>query len=156
MKLRELVTSDLKRVADIEAAAAVVPWPISQFRSCLSETQHHSFILEDKNKIIGFAIFSLVLDEASLLNIAVSPEWQGRGYGRLLLKNGLQCLESLGAEVCFLEVRVSNSTAQSLYASMGFQVVGGRKAYYPAKHGREDALVMSKPILSHKRSNDLH
>lgn len=156
MKLRPLLDSDLRRVAQIESAAAVVPWPLSQFRDCLNGDRHEGFILEENSKIIGFSIFSLVMDEASLLNIAIGPQWQGRGYGRLLLETGLQAVRERGASVCFLEVRVSNARAQRLYASLGFKVVGGRKDYYPAKQGREDALVMSRQFADMLSSNDIH
>ncbi len=47
-----------------------------------------------------------------------------------------------GAERVFLEVRPSNPVAQKLYASIGFNDIGRRPRYYPARDGREDALVM--------------
>jgi ribosomal-protein-alanine N-acetyltransferase len=33
--------------------------------------------------------------------------------------------------------------AQQLYASVGFKEIGRRPRYYPAKGGREDAIVMA-------------
>lgn len=156
MSFREWCQADVLRVAEIECGAAVVPWPVNQFQSCIEGKQHRGFILEQRQQIVGFAIFALVLDEASLLNIAIDPASQGRGWGRRLLEHCLQTVTTLGARECFLEVRVSNTKAQRLYSSMGFEVIGGRKDYYPAKQGREDALVMSKALAVIAASDELH
>jgi [ribosomal protein S18]-alanine N-acetyltransferase len=42
----------------------------------------------------------------------------------------------------FLEVRASNEVAIALYESMGFCEMSIRRGYYPAKNGREDAVLM--------------
>jgi ribosomal-protein-alanine N-acetyltransferase len=47
------------------------------------------------------------------------------------------------AVMVLLEVRVSNDAAYRLYTSMGFDEVGLRKNYYPARHGREDAIILA-------------
>ncbi len=43
-------------------------------------------------------------------------------------------------------MRPSNEVARVLYASEGFCEVGYRRAYYPAHQGREDALILAKPL----------
>ena len=48
-----------------------------------------------------------------------------------------------GAERIFLEVRPSNPVAKALYDSLGFNEIGRRPSYYPARGGREDAIVMA-------------
>jgi ribosomal-protein-alanine N-acetyltransferase len=47
------------------------------------------------------------------------------------------------AERVFLEVRPSNPGAKALYESVGFREIGRRPRYYPARDGREDAIVMA-------------
>jgi [ribosomal protein S18]-alanine N-acetyltransferase len=47
----------------------------------------------------------------------------------------------------FLEVRPSNAPAISLYHDEGFNEIGRRPRYYPARDGREDALVMALELL---------
>jgi ribosomal-protein-alanine N-acetyltransferase len=44
-------------------------------------------------------------------------------------------------------VRPSNPNAIALYESIGFNEFGRRPNYYPAKKGREDALVMAMELL---------
>ena len=51
-----------------------------------------------------------------------------------------EAVTARGATECFLEVRVSNGAAQSLYRQRGFAVVGRRPRYYSLP--TEDALVM--------------
>jgi ribosomal-protein-alanine N-acetyltransferase len=48
----------------------------------------------------------------------------------------------------FLEVRPSNPLAKALYESVGFVEIGRRPRYYPARDGREDAVVMVLELAS--------
>jgi ribosomal-protein-alanine N-acetyltransferase len=47
-----------------------------------------------------------------------------------------------GARTMLLEVRPSNPAALAMYARYGFLRIGSRRGYYPARDGREDAIVM--------------
>jgi ribosomal-protein-alanine N-acetyltransferase len=84
--------------------------------------------------------------EAHLLNICVHPELRRRGYGRRLLNALLFKAQDAAVKQVFLEVRPSNEAAVSLYRSAGFQEVGIRPAYYQARDGRENALVLTLAI----------
>ena len=69
-----------------------------------------------------------------------------RGIGRALLRRFLADAAALGADQCFLEVRVSNIAAIGLYSAEGFVPVARRAGYYPAARtgdAREDALVLA-------------
>ncbi len=68
--------------------------------------------------------------EGELLRIAVSPEARGQGLGRRLLQEGQQALAASGIRVLYLEVRPSNTTARTLYASEGWREIGLRPRYY--------------------------
>jgi len=92
-------------------------------------------------------VYSKVLDEAEILNIAVHPAYQGRGMARNLVLQVIQQLKNEAVERCLLEVRASNTTARGLYDSLGFKPDGVRKNYYRAGDGREDAVLMSKSLL---------
>ena len=145
MVIRPFAEADVPGILAIEQACAEFPWSENQFLSSVA-AGHYCGQLEVDGEIIGFSIFSLVVDEACLLDIAVLPRYQGRGYGRQLLSQGLAQMQALGASSCYLEVRVSNLSAQALYKSMGFEVVGERKDYYPARDGRENGWVMSRQL----------
>ena len=88
-------------------------------------------------------VYLRVLDEATVANVAVLPQHQGRGLGSQLLAEALRHLASDGVRRCLLEVRASNAVALQLYRRHGFSTDGVRKDYYPDGDGREDALLMS-------------
>jgi len=96
--------------------------------------------------IVGFAGIWVMLDEAHLTNIAVRRDYQRRGIGELLLLSTLELARELEASFMTLEVRVSNTVAQSLYRKFGFTEAGVRPHYY--LDNREDALLMSTPSLN--------
>ncbi len=96
---------------------------------------------------IGYGILSVAAGEAHVLNVCVAPEHQGRGLGRRLLGRLLDLARWHRVERVFLEVRPSNPVAIGLYERAGFNEIGRRPNYYPAKGGREDAIVMAMELL---------
>lgn len=95
----------------------------------------------------GFAAFSLVLDEASLLNLVVAGEQRRQGVARQLLHEAWRRLPLLGVRRVLLELRESNIPARQLYESEGFSHDTIRSAYYPTGNAaRENALLMSRHL----------
>ena len=64
----------------------------------------------------------------------------------MILDHLIQEATRFNADSMFLEVRPSNPRAIKLYRSMWFNEIGTRKGYYPARHGREDAIVMARML----------
>lgn len=96
--------------------------------------------------VIGFALSRIVLDEAELLLLAVKKQWQGHGFGQLLLDSYIDAAEQRGARKLHLEVRQGNH-AVNLYKRAGFSEVGRRKAYYSGRDGQTyDALTLARSI----------
>src|SRR5690606_485299 len=89
-------------------------------------------------EVVGYAGIWVVLEEAHITTLAVSPKWQGKGIGKALLQHLINEADSKGAVRMTLEVRVSNLKAQELYKKFGFVVCGRRPKYYRD----EDALIM--------------
>lgn len=139
--IRAMREGDLSEVVAIELAAYEFPWTRGIFRDCL-RVGYDCCVHLFANRIVGYVVLRYGAGEAHILNIAVGPKWQNRGFGRSLLQRTLRQSTRFGAQVIFLEVRPSNVAAVHLYRSVGFQVVGRRRNYYPSHHGREDALVL--------------
>ena len=76
------------------------------------------------------------------MNICVQLQHQGQGYGKAMLNHVVQFAKELGSVLIVLEVRRSNTKAQSLYTQAGFNEMSVRRDYYPAEEGREDAILM--------------
>lgn len=141
--LRLLEAADLPAWLAIEHACFPDPWSEQQLTAQLKQARNRCFGLFELNQLVGFAVFSTVLDEAELLQIAIAPEQQGRGQAAMLLTQSIATLQQAGSVRFMLEVRASNVAAMSLYEKLGFDEDGRRKDYYPAPDGREDAVLMS-------------
>jgi len=94
-----------------------------------------------RDYILGFAGIWVLVDEAHVTSIAVRETEREKGLGEMMLISVIELSQRLKAAFVTLEVRVSNQTAQKLYAKYGFKEVGLRKHYYT--DNREDALLMT-------------
>ena len=90
---------------------------------------------------------SVAVEESHILNVCVAPEARRLGHARALMEHLLDTASEHGARIAYLEVRPSNAGALKLYGELGFRHVGTRRAYYPARCGREDAFVLSTPVV---------
>jgi ribosomal-protein-alanine N-acetyltransferase len=140
--IQTLAESDLDAVAAIERELYEFPWTLGNFRDSLAAGYSCWGVHSDAG-LIGYAVMTLGAAEAHLLNLSIAEPYQRRGYGTRLLEQLLRAARAYGADVLFLEVRPSNLSARGLYARRGFRQVGVRKGYYPARKGREDALLLS-------------
>ena len=145
MDLKLASFSDLDKISKIEKETNEYPWSLNNFKSSLN-AGNSSIVLKDKKKILGYAFFSVIGADSHLLNITVSKDFQGRGYGKKILDKVLFQSKVLGATVIFLEVRVSNYKAIDFYEKFGFKRDAIRYNYYDGSP-REDALLMSKQGL---------
>jgi ribosomal-protein-alanine N-acetyltransferase len=142
LNFRPMQLSDLPIVMAIERKCYPFPWTENIFKSCL-KAGNLAVVVEVSGEIIGYALFSIVLDEASLLNICIKSSYQGQGYAYASLQLLCEHLRKIGIHILFLEVRPSNHRALNLYHQFGFNQIGVRKNYYPAPHGREDAWMFA-------------
>lgn len=138
--IRRMVESDLDVVMEIEQESFSTPWSRSTFRGLMRRSDASLWVAQVGGRVVGYAVVWYMFQEAELGNLAVAPEWRRHGLGRQLLDWALQRAHERGTERVFLEVRVSNHTAQRLYERYGFIQVGLRRRYYLAPV--EDARVM--------------
>ncbi|WP_232821369.1 ribosomal protein S18-alanine N-acetyltransferase [Oceanimonas marisflavi] len=144
-EFRSLTPADLDAMVVVEQAAHAHPWSRNLLADAFGE-RYFTGALWHKNELLGYFIADRVLDESTLMNICVSPAWQGRGLGRRLLEHYFTQCRALGLSLLWLEVRASNRAALALYASAGYQESGRRRNYYPALNGAEDAVLMQMAL----------
>ena len=149
LQFRLMDSNDLEEVMRIEKLAHPYPWTEGIFKDCL-RVGYLCRVLEstETHTIYAYGILSFGAGEAHILNITVDPQYQRRGYGRLMMQQLLDDARTLEVGTVLLEVRVSNAPAIALYDSLGFNEIGIRPNYYPAKKGKEDALMFAKVLLS--------
>jgi len=136
---------DIPAVLAVETAAYPFPWTDGIFRDCL-RVGYCCWVAVQQREIVGHGVMSVAAGECHILNVCVHPDWQGRQLGRKMLRRLLAVGRGHSADTAFLEVRVSNRAAIRLYESEGFCEVGVRRGYYPADGGREDAVIMGRPL----------
>jgi [ribosomal protein S18]-alanine N-acetyltransferase len=147
---------DIQQVRSLENISFPKPWKEAAFLSELDSPMAINQVLkyvggENDQKLIAYACSQLVIDELSLLRIAVAPDCQLKGVGTYLLNQHINRAIKDGAEKIFLEVRPSNHSAIAFYKKSGFQIIGKRLNYY--SETGEDALVMTKNL---KENRDEH
>ena len=139
---RAMTPADLEAVADLTRRADPFGWTLRNFSDAHASGNTLTVLTVD-GVTSGIAAVMHVLDESELLEIAVRPAMQGRGYGKALLAQAIALARRNGAVRMFLEVRESNARARKMYTSFGFEETGRRKNYYPTENGREDAILMT-------------
>jgi len=145
LALRPLVAEDLREVLVIERNSYDFPWSSGIFNDCL-RTGYLAWGAWLESKLIAYCVMAIAVDDAHILNLCVSADHHRRGIGRDLLDYMIGVAKDHCANRALLEVRPSNLAAIKLYQRSGFVQVGVRRDYYPAKRGREDALVLVKRI----------
>ena len=132
-----LTASDLYR---LEALYREGGDPSLAFLSALLQRPHgHAWFIAEEGAALAVAWFTLVLDEAEVIDIRVADTHRRQGLGERLLR---ESLATLSVRSVFLDVRRTNSPAVTMYEKMGFLQVGVRHNYYQVCSGREDALIM--------------
>lgn len=143
--IEPMAESDLDAVLEIENRIYEFPWTRGNFRDSV-RAGYSCWVLRGEQGVIGYAVLMLALEEAHLLNLSIDSALQHRGYGTRFLEHLMQVARDYGSEVLLLEVRPSNRIARSLYATHGFREISCRPGYYPAKGGREDALLLARDL----------
>lgn len=138
--------ADLTSAYRIHETAQVAPWSFSTFEDCFSPP-YYGVLAYDGGTVVGYAIVLEVLDEATLMDIAVDANARGKGIGQTLLGGVLATSVENKMAVIWLEVRQSNLAATALYQKNGFEHIETRKNYYPTPTGKENALIMRKTCL---------
>ncbi len=143
---RPMREQDIAKVMQIEVAAYPQPWNESVFSDCL-RAGYQCTLYDWEDELVGYSVMSTTAGKAHLLNLCIHPAHQGNEFGREVLEQVLMVAYSIQVRTVFLEVRVSNLAARRLYESASFNEIGQRFNYYPATHGREDALVFARTLL---------
>jgi ribosomal-protein-alanine N-acetyltransferase len=146
-KITPLDASHIPTVLEIERRAYPFPWSERIFQDCLKAGYSGWLLCDADGAIAGYALLSVAVDEAHVLNLCIDPRAQRRGLGRQLLRHLIRIARAANATRLLLEVRRSNRAALRLYESIGFERLGIRKAYYPAGKEREDALVLGLELV---------
>ncbi|MCL2671898.1 MAG: ribosomal protein S18-alanine N-acetyltransferase [Clostridiales bacterium] len=137
---RPMQKNDIDAVYDIECLSFSTPWTKQMLASELHNRHAHYILAEAEGQIIGYCGLWIIAPEAHTTNIAIHPNFRGRGHGAALLCAAMEYALAQRATEMTLEVREHNLIAQKLYAKFGFTRQGIRRGYYPDTG--ENALLL--------------
>lgn len=133
---------DLVPVESIEHRCFEDPWSgEALFGELVADRMRLSLVAERGGVVVGYLMAWRVLDQVHVLNIAVDPDAQRLGVGRLLLLTAVRDGAARGQREITLEVRAGNAGARAFYRRYGFAETGLRPRYY--SDNGEDAVVMT-------------
>lgn len=140
LRFERLEEAHIAVILDIERRVNTAPWSEKSFRNELTHPHGYFLTVIEGGQVIGYGGFWMVVDEAHITTVAISPDYQRRGFGKKLMVELLNKAKDLGMACSTLEVRAGNEGAIKLYEDLGYTVAARRKAYYP--DNKEDAMVM--------------
>lgn len=141
MIFQEMKIEDLEEVVLLENLCFSSPWNKENCKYEIEENPFsHGWILEDEDKIVGYAFLWETFEMAQLARIGIQPRLRKKGYASFLMEKLIERARSVDCEYMTLEVRASNEAGLALYKKMGFIQVNVSKNYYP---DGEDAVVMT-------------
>ena len=117
-------------------------WSRESIEAQLEKEVSRCAVALDGDKVIGYIAYEVIVDEGSLIELAVAPEYRRKGIGSKLVE--LMLTSCNGVKTVCLEVRVSNLQAIKLYREAGFQRLSLRRKYYDDPV--EDALIMVRSM----------
>lgn len=132
----------LPQLLAIEEEAYPDPWTPGMFNQEIIHSGSHFYVALQREAVVGYAGFWLVLDEAHITKFTVAAPYRQQGYGARIMLHLLEQATRAEAAVVRLEVRESNAVARTLYERLGFSVIGARRGYYA--RNPENAVVMEK------------
>lgn len=142
MTVRRATIEDAKEIFAIEMDCFSVPWSLDSIEAeLINQEKKLYYVIEDTEGVVGYAGAWLVYDEGQITNIAIRLSARRQGFGATLTRALIEECFKRGMHEIFLEVRISNLSALSLYRQLGFTVKGMRKNYY--SEPKEDAYIMS-------------
>lgn len=145
LRFYDLRLEHVEAVLAIEKQSFSSPWSRAAFlHEILLNDLARYLVAFSGRELVGYAGMWVILDEAHVTNIAVSPRHRRKGYGRLIMLELMRRARANGACRMTLEVRASNEAAQKMYANLGFVTRGRRRKYYD---NNEDAIIMWKDDL---------
>jgi len=154
--VRRFKPTDLERVMYINQMCLPENYSSSFFLDLYERFPETFVVAEEEGVIVGYAmcriersmpsfrLIGLMAKKGHLISIAVLPKYQRQGVGEALLQEVMKVLlESYEAKEIYLEVRVTNTIAISLYKKLGFQIEKTLHNYYA---DREDAYLMARKL----------
>lgn len=153
-KLRKFATSDLPSVMRINRVCLPENYTDFFFIDLYQRFSETFLVAEGNGEVIGYIMcrievglsnfgFKGLIRKGHVVSVAVLPAHRRKGVGEALINKAMDAMRLYKARQCFLEVRITNTEAISLYKKLGFEVARTINGYYA---DGEDAYLMSRDL----------
>ncbi|MBO7611872.1 MAG: ribosomal protein S18-alanine N-acetyltransferase [Elusimicrobia bacterium] len=137
----DCIKENIDTVYEIDKTSSNYNWTRNMFTEEFENKNSFFKVLFADDKIAGYIIYHIVLDEAEILNIVIDNNFKRQSLGKYLLEQTLNEISKQNVKTVFLEVGEKNIPAINLYLKFGFEQYNIRNNYY--KNG-ENAILMKK------------
>jgi ribosomal-protein-alanine N-acetyltransferase len=152
--IRRATFQDLPKVIRINWVTLPEHYADFFFEDLLRRVPEAFLVAELEGEVVGYIMCRVEMGFSNLsrfsitrkghiISVAVLESHRRRGLGRALVEEALAGLKSRGCSEAYLEVRVSNTPAITLYQHLGFAIVNRLEGYY---RDGEAAYLMAKPL----------
>ena len=138
-QLREMTIEDIEKVVEGEEKVFGTSLGYDMIYSDLTLNPYACYIVLEIDEEIHGYVGLWITDNMEIINLYVDKEYQGMGFGSMIMEFVIALCESSKINNLSLEVRSSNTKAIGLYEKYGLTKSHIRKNYYDNK---EDAIVM--------------
>lgn len=157
-ELRKFAVNDLQSVMRINRICLPENYTEFFFIDLYHRFPETFIVAEENGEVVGYIMcrievglsnfgFSGLIKKGHIVSVAVLPPYRRKGVGTALITKAMNGMRLHNAKQCFLEVRMTNTEAVSLYKKLGFDVTRTIHGYYA---DGEDAYVMSRELSSKK------
>lgn len=122
--IKEISTDDPLYLQERELRAKVLREPLGLAPGTEVfpfEYESHHFVALDEDKVIGCVLFHRRGDEGRLFQMAVYPEYQGKGVGKRLVEFLENEVKKMGVKKIFLHSRYA---VKDFYEKLGYKCEG--------------------------------
>lgn len=157
-RLRKFTMDDLASVTKINQICLPENYTDIFFVDLYRRYPEAFIVAEEKGQVVGYIMcrievglsnlgFSGILKKGHVVSVAVLPDYRRKGMGKALMLQAMEGMKQYSAKQCYLEVRVTNQEAITLYKQLGLEITRTIHGYYA---DGEDSFVMTADLQSKK------
>jgi len=128
--IRWMIRADMPQVMAIENECFQFAWSEDDFIRCLRERSTIGMVIEYDEQVVGYMIYDLHKNKLEIMNFAVHPARQRRGFGAAMVKKLDGKLSANRRTKIICNIRETNIDAQLFFSACGFKAVSILRDHY--------------------------
>ena len=152
--IRNCATTDIAAIVSINMKTLPEHYTDYFYYEILSEFPETFLVAELRDEVVGYIMCRIeygfshlrrfgLSRKGHIVSVAVLPEHRGRSVGTKLIEHAQHEMVKKSVKEVYLEVRVSNEQAISLYERLNYRRVSRLEGYY---RDGEAAYLMAAPL----------